>query len=161
MIKSSSLLKFKSTTFRLVIIAVCLFTGLTSFYDGSEKALVQDVVNRTNEFRKLNGLPALVMQPALNHIARKHSEDMAKSKVPFGHDGFGQRNSLAQKAIPGIRSFAENVAYGARSGSEVVSMWKNSAGHRRNMVGNYKYIGIGIAKDSKGRIYYTQIFGGQ
>lgn len=83
---------------------------------------------------------------------------MARRRVAFGHTGFAKRNALAKNKIHSIRSFAENVAYGATSGKEVVTMWKNSSGHRRNMLGNYKYIGIGIAKDSHGRIYYTQVF---
>ena len=57
-----------------------------------------------------------------------------------------------------MRTFAENVAYGANTAREVVTLWKNSPGHRRNMLGNFKYIGIGTAKDSKGQIYYTEIF---
>ena len=85
---------------------------------------------------------------------------MARKRVAFGHSGFAKRNALAKKKIHSIHSFAENVAYGATSGREVVTMWKNSSGHRRNMLGNYKYIGIGIAKDSHGRIYYTQVFAG-
>jgi uncharacterized protein YkwD len=42
----------------------------------------------------------------------------------------------------------------------VVGLWKNSPGHRRNMLGNFKYIGIGIARDRQGRIFYTEVFGG-
>jgi uncharacterized protein YkwD len=53
---------------------------------------------------------------------------------------------------------AENVAYGATTAKEVVSMWKGSSGHRKNMLGNYKYIGIGTARDKRGAIYYTEIF---
>jgi uncharacterized protein YkwD len=52
------------------------------------------------------------------------------------------------------------VAYGPTSGKEVVKQWKGSPGHRRNMLGKYKYIGIGIATDRRGHIYYTQVFAG-
>lgn len=100
------------------------------------------------------------MRQELNSIAEKHSEDMAKGKVAFGHTGFEKRSAKANKEIKGMHRFAENVAYGASTAKEVVTLWKNSPGHRRNMLGPYKYIGIGIAKDRKGRIYYTQVFGG-
>ena len=53
---------------------------------------------------------------------------------------------------------AENVAYGARTGKEAFQIWKNSSGHKKNMLGNYKYTGIGTAKDRRGTLYYTQIF---
>ena len=52
----------------------------------------------------------------------------------------------------------ENVAYGASNGKDAVNNWKNSSVHRENMLGDYKYIGIGTASNKKGVIYYTQIF---
>ena len=85
---------------------------------------------------------------------------MAKGRVGFGHGGFARRDALARKKINGIHSFAENVAYGPTTGKQVVTMWKKSSNHRKNMLGRYKYIGIGIAKDRRGRIYYTQVFAG-
>lgn len=96
----------------------------------------------------------------LNTIARKHSEDMAGGRVGFGHEGFGKRNAMANRVIKHMHDFAENVAYGPTTGTAVVNLWKNSPGHRRNMLGHYKYIGIGVAKDRQGRIYYTQVFAG-
>lgn len=135
-----------------------LGTGLTSFTTFAEKSLTDDVLSATNKFRKSKGLYALTMQEDLNEIARKHSADMASGKTGFGHGGFNKRSSMAGKKINGMKNFAENVAYGARSGEEVVTMWKRSPGHRRNMLGKYKYIGIGTAKDRKGVIYYTQVF---
>ena len=85
---------------------------------------------------------------------------MAKGKVVFGHDGFSARNTMATKKIKSLRTFAENVTYGTTNATQVVTMWKNSSGHRRNLLGLYKYIGIGIAKDRQGRLFYTQVFAG-
>jgi uncharacterized protein YkwD len=53
---------------------------------------------------------------------------------------------------------AENVAYGQLSAQAVVKGWINSAPHRKNMEGNYTLTGIGLYKDRKGVIYFTQIF---
>jgi len=139
-------------------ISLILFTSLVSFSPRRFTGLVEDVLQYTNQFRKSKGLTALTERDDLNTIAQKHSEDMAKGRVGFGHSGFSQRYEQASKMIKGFKQFAENVAYGATSGKEVVTMWQNSTGHRRNMLGNYKYIGIGIAKDAKGMIYYTQVF---
>ncbi len=140
---------------------LALFITLQSFSpDNAFSSLVDDVLSQTNQFRKSNGLPALQINAELNALAQKHSVDMANGRVGFGHSGFSKRNNMARKAIPSLHSFAENVAYGATSGKAVVTGWKNSPGHRRNMLGRYKYIGIGIAKDKRGRIYYTQVFAG-
>lgn len=146
----------------LVITITCLtlFIGLISFSPLTDANLVDDVFSQTNKFRKSNGLPELIMKDDLNAIAQKHSADMAKRKVGFGHGGFSQRESQARKKIKPMYSFAENVAYGVTTGKQVVTMWKKSPGHRRNMLGRYKYIGIGVAKDRQGRIFYTQVFAG-
>jgi uncharacterized protein YkwD len=140
------------------LLSFVLFASLASFVSFSSDKLVSDVLAQTNKYRRSNGLPPLVLREELNVIAQKHSADMASGRVGFGHSGFNQRQKQATKKIIGLRSFAENVAFGADTGKEVVAMWRNSTGHRRNMLGDYKYIGIGIAKDKNGRLFYTQIF---
>jgi uncharacterized protein YkwD len=124
-------------------------------FDGG---LNDEVVKYTNQFRKSKRLPALEMRDDLNEIARRHSDDMATGKRPFGHDGFNQRESEVQKIVQPFSEMAENVAYGATTGKEVVQMWKDSPSHRENMLGNYKYMGIGTAVDNHGTIYFTALF---
>ena len=123
-----------------------------------KEGLIEDILKYSNQFRRSKGLQALVMRSDLNAIARRHSEDMARGRSGFGHEGYQQREAQVQKLIRPFSGMAENVAYGAGSGKQVVALWKSSAGHRRNMLGNYKYTGIGAAGDRSGVIYYTQIF---
>lgn len=127
---------------------------MTMLNDG----LNEEVLKYTNEFRKSKRLPALEMRDDLNEIARSHSEDMAKGRCSFGHSGFDERELEVQKIVQPFYAMAENVAEGPSTGKEVVSMWKNSPEHRANMLGNYKYIGIGTASDAHGAVYYTEIF---
>ena len=120
--------------------------------------LAEDVLKYTNQFRKSKRLKALEMREDLNAIARSHSEDMARGRCSFGHDGYNVRVSKIKKMIKGCDGYVgENVAYGANTGKEAFDIWKNSSGHRKNMLGDYKYIGIGTARNKKGVIYYTQI----
>ena len=98
------------------------------------------------------------MRNDLNAIARKHSEDMANGRRSFGHGGFEQRQSQIKRIMKTGCTTAENVAYGARSGKDAFEIWKNSSGHAKNMLGNYRYVGIGTATNKRGVIYYTQIF---
>ena len=142
-------------SFTILAFIICIIT--TSFKAGKPSGIVDDVLTYTNEFRASKGLKALTPNEALNRIAQKHSEDMASGKVRFGHDGFSKRNAAAQKQLS-IQYFAENVAYGVPTGEAVVNLWKNSGGHRANMLGKYAQIGIGVAKDKQGRIFYTQVF---
>jgi uncharacterized protein YkwD len=132
------------------------FLLFTSFKPAPE-GLDADVLRYTNQFRKAHGLNSLSMRSDLNEIARKHSENMAKGKCSFGHSGFDQRYSKVKKIFQTCTA-AENVAYGAYTGKEAVEQWKNSSPHRRNLLGKFHYIGIGTARDTRGRIYYTQIF---
>lgn len=139
---------------------IALFISLVSFSPHSGTSLANDILSHTNKFRRSKGLSVLIVNEELNAIAQKHSVNMAKKRVGFGHGGFSQRDAQARRRIKSIHSFAENVAYGATTAKQVVTMWKNSPGHRRNMLGRFKYVGIGIAKDRQGRIYYTQVFAG-
>jgi uncharacterized protein YkwD len=120
-------------------------------------SLADDVLKYTNDFRKSKGLTKLEMRNDLNNIARKHSEDMASGRKSFGHGGFNQRSKKVENIFKTC-TIAENVAYGANNAKEAVAIWKNSSGHRKNILGNYKYIGIGTARNKQGVIYYTQIF---
>ena len=151
MLKTSPLIR--NISFRYFIL---LFFLITSSF--SKEGLNHDILKYTNQFRRSKGLSVLIMRDDLNTIARRHSEDMAKGRSGFGHTGYDQREQQVQKLIKPFHAMAENVAYGAGSGKQVVDLWKNSSGHRRNMLGNYKYIGIGTACNKQGIIFYTQIF---
>jgi len=144
--------------FIATLTCLTLFISLVSFAPDKIAGLVQDVFIQTNQFRKSKGKTELIIRDDLNNIAQKHSADMAAGRVAFGHAGFDKRNAMAKKTIQPLYNFAENVAFGASSGKEVVTMWKNSSGHRKNMLGSFTYIGIGIAKDKHGQIFYTQVF---
>ena len=83
---------------------------------------------------------------------------MASGKTPFGHSGFNDRSAYLNKKMGPITLIAENVASGQMSAGEVVDGWLHSPGHRRNIEGNFKFTGIGLARGRNGMIYYTQIF---
>lgn len=132
---------------------------LLSFGTVSDDTLAKEVLKETNQFRKSRSKKLLQWHDGLSEIARKHSEAMAKGNVPFGHKDFKVREKEARKLLEGnLSSVAENVAYGSETAVEVVTNWKNSPGHRQNMLGNFRYIGIGTAKSAEGKIYYTQLF---
>lgn len=141
-----------------IIFSIATFFSFTSGQPFTEK-LTGDVLKYTNQYRKSKGMNALEMRDDLNAIARKHSEDMASGRTSLGHSGYNQRVAKVKRTVKPCDGFvAENVAYGASNGKEAFDIWKKSSGHRKNMLGDYKYIGIGTARSKKGAIYYTQIF---
>ncbi len=147
-------------SFLLLALVSFLFTGLTGFHTKPITGLAEDLLAETNEFRRQSNLPELELSDELSAIAQKHSENMATARVGFGHGGFSKRSAQARKQLDDVISVAEDVAYGPTSASELMQLWKNSTGHRRNMLGKYKYVGIGIAKNRRGILYYTMLLAG-
>eukprot|EP01012_Entosiphon_sulcatum_P046289 TRINITY_DN62134_c0_g1_i1.p1 TRINITY_DN62134_c0_g1~~TRINITY_DN62134_c0_g1_i1.p1 ORF type:complete len:106 (+),score=6.17 TRINITY_DN62134_c0_g1_i1:33-320(+) len=91
-------------------------------------------------------------------MAQRHSSRMAKHDIPFGHTGFQDRYNGLKKELPDMTAGAENVAYGAEDAAAAVELWLHSAGHKKNIRGNYTHTGIGVVRDSEGRLYFTQLF---
>jgi uncharacterized protein YkwD len=107
--------------------------------------LEKSVFNEINRYRVSKGLPKFTLNANITRQARIHSQNMAKGKTPFSHQGFERRVN----AIP-IRysSAAENVAFNqgySNPVNEAVTGWIKSPGHLKNLKGNYNLTGIGVA----------------
>lgn len=120
------------------------------------------IVSETNKHRTT----ALIHNKESSWVSRQWSDAQA-AKGEISHDGFPAARKAALTAeFPTAKwsFYAENVAMNQSSGSDAskiakafVEMWWNSAGHKANILGNYKSIGVGVSK--KGNSYYaTQIF---
>jgi uncharacterized protein YkwD len=128
--------------------------------DEQNSELVSSVHRQVNEFRREHGLKPLSLDPTISAEAREHSTAMARSGKTISHRGFNQRLNDIRQKIP-YESAAENVA--AVSGRDdpartVVEGWKNSPEHRRNMLGDFRVTGIGVAESNNGTYFFTQIF---
>ena len=56
----------------------------------------------------------------------------------------------------------ENIAMGQPTAASVMNAWMNSPGHKANILSvNFTEIGVGVAKDASGTIYWTQQFIGK
>ncbi|MBD2328915.1 CAP domain-containing protein [Alkalinema sp. FACHB-956] len=123
-------------------------------------SLEQAVFNQINAYRKSQGLAPLVLNSTITTQARIHSQNMANKTVPFGHQGFDQRVKAIGTVIPWSGA-AENVAYNygySDPATQAVQGWLKSSGHLRNIRGNFDLTGIGVSRNAKGEIYFTQIF---
>ena len=122
--------------------------------------LEQRVHQLINQYRISKNLPPLTTNEIITQQARIHSRAMAKKKVTFGHDGFGKRVERISRSLS-YRMAAENVAYtkGYSDGAgQAVQSWLKNARHRKNIRGNYRLTGIGVAKNPEGVYYFTQVF---
>lgn len=120
--------------------------------------LNRDILYHVNVYRQKKGLAALKTLSVANEQATIHSRNMALRKTAFSHNGFEERIAIISKSAGTMTAAAENVAYGNLTASAVVKGWINSAGHRKNLEGNYTLTGIGVYRDKKRVIFFTQLF---
>lgn len=120
--------------------------------------MTADILTHINAYRKKKGLKALSTLEIADQQAALHSKNMALKKTAFSHNGFEQRIATISKKEGTMRAAAENVAYGQLSAKEVVDGWVNSPGHRKNIEGDYTLTGIGVYRDNKGVVFFTQLF---
>jgi uncharacterized protein YkwD len=119
----------------------------------------QSIINKINQYRASRGLSVLSRNISIDSQSKKHSQEMAKGKAPFGHDGFKERVQATGLAYSG--GAAENVAFNMGFGdpaTKAVEGWLKSPQHRQNIEGKYDETGIGVAVNNKGEVFFTQIF---
>lgn len=122
--------------------------------------LQREVADLVNKERAKEGLAPLKFNIELSKVATIKSQDMI-DKNYFSHTSptYGSPFDMMRSFGIKFSTAGENIAYGQRSAAEVMNGWMNSPGHRKNILSpNYDEIGVGVAKDSNGTIYWTQMF---
>ncbi len=129
---------------------------------GSLKPSEHSLLNEINAYRSRKGRSAVHTNETLSNAAQNHANYMARTGN-FSHRGEGRSTPAMRASKQGYKwtAIAENIAYGQTSVPEVVRTWANSWGHNKNMLGDFQHIGIGIATDNRGRIYWVNMFGNQ
>ena len=123
----------------------------------------QQVLDLVNAERTKRGISALTLDSNLSSVATKKSQDMV-NKNYFDHTSptYGSPFDMMKQFGISYRTAGENIAKGQKTPQEVVTAWMNSEGHRKNILTpNFTNLGVGIAKDSKGTTYWTQMFIGK
>lgn len=127
----------------------------------SEFTAAEDqVITLVNNERAKRGLGKLTKNWQLARVARYKSQDMASKKY-FSHNSptYGSPFTMMQNFGIRFSAAGENIAMGQRTPQEVMNAWMNSPGHRSNILSpTYNQIGVGMAKNSAGVIYWTQEF---
>jgi uncharacterized protein YkwD len=118
----------------------------------------------TNQEREKVGLGPLQACPTLHSSAQAHAfamsdQDFFEHENPFTGDDPSIRGEQA-----GYGPYVgENIALGYESPKAVTRGWMNSPGHRENILGDYRHLGIGIYLGRSSRygngIYWVQNFG--
>lgn len=119
----------------------------------------QEVFDLVNQIREENGLSPFVYNETLAETARAHSQDMVDRNF-FDHYNPDGQSPFDRMKANGIRysMAAENIAAGYPSPEAVVEGWMNSEGHRANILGGCKELGVGLALGGSYGYYWTQCF---
>lgn len=106
-----------------------------------------------NAFRADNGRSSLRVDRQLQRAAQAHAQDMENRRYfshqsPGGPNGDGLGDRIAASGYKACAA-AENIAQGQLTEVEVFTGWRDSPGHRRNMLGaRYADFGLGHAGDT-------------
>jgi uncharacterized protein YkwD len=117
-----------------------------------------------NDYRAQNGVPKLQVSISLTKASHWLSTDMA-TKDYFDHTDSLKRAfniRIASFGYPSSAYVGENIAAGNSTAQGTFTQWKNSSGHRANMLNsNYRVIGVARSRNPESTYgwYWTTDFG--
>lgn len=131
--------------------------------------IVSGIIERTNAFRKEEGRPPVKKNDELTKTAKYFADFMAGTDK-YGHDADGKQPAeRAKEHGYDYCLIAENIAYALNTAgfttdeltTQFVKGWKESEGHRKNMLDpDVTETGVAAARsESSGKYYAVQMFG--
>ena len=166
---------------KILFFALCFFTTFV-YGQRDPSAIVTLMVQKTNALRTAKGLAPLQPLDSLHRLAQFHSDNMAREgfyqhvdpqgRTPIdrakelgiqpwrrvGNRSIGIGENIAQ--VP----WFENVSTCGDTRSDeafaecMVQGWKNSPPHYKNIMGDYKQLGIGLQFNKDNMGLGTQVF---
>jgi uncharacterized protein YkwD len=133
-----------------------------------DSSLTGQVHHQVNAYRATKGTGPLQRHSGLDRLAHEHCEYLRKHRGTFqlsgknvSHFGFESR-ALAARELYNMHNVSENVAAATHPGNNkagvLVSLWKGSKDHHKNMLDDWTHTGIGVVVDSDGTVFSTQLF---
>ena len=137
------------TARKIAIVLVALLVMTVGMAVPAHAGAESDFLSKINASRSAAGLPSVSMHSNLVPAARNHSTEMMAAGQIY------HTSNLAGVAS-GWEALAENVGAGP-SVDSLHSAFMNSSGHRANILGDYNYVGVGVASDGD-VLWVTVIF---
>jgi uncharacterized protein YkwD len=136
---------------KIWLAAVSLVLGL------SAPALASDYAAQISAYRRAHGLSAVRLDSRLSAVALKQAQAMAASGS-ISHSAAG---SFSSRVAPLRKSrAAENIAAGFLTFAETLKQWKDSAGHRANLLmPGAKKVGVASVANAKSpyRMFWAMV----
>jgi uncharacterized protein YkwD len=134
-------------------------------WPAADASLATQVVAQVNQHRAELGLAQLTVDATLTDAATWKARHMAQYGY-VSHDDPAPpvARTAYQRALDCGYSTAgewgENIAAGQTTAADVMAGWLGSAAHRENIeLPAFRAIGVGVAADAAGQLYWAQDFG--
>lgn len=137
-----------------VVIVAFLTLGLTACQDPDTRRQEALLLDSVQNARKAARLAPLGAHAGLSDVARVQAQAMARDQRLYHSPDFANRVS---SVLPNWTRIGENVGYGS-SMDAISRQFMSSPAHRANILGNYNRVGVGVARDAKGRYWVVQVF---
>jgi uncharacterized protein YkwD len=123
------------------------------------KSYELEIFDLANSTRMQKQMDKYLYSDKCSQVAKNHCKDMIEKKY-FDHIDKDKKGPADRMTDAGIDfQFAgENIAAGQLSAIYAHEGWMNSEGHRKNILGKYKYIGVGVQFGGEYNVYYAQNF---
>jgi len=122
---------------------------------GGGEIVTGSTLPKVNDLRLEAGKPALAADYRLGRSALAHAEYMAR-KGRMSHDGFSRRMRRFGVSLPA----AENVAEGQHDVDSMFEAFTVSPQHRDNMLGQFRRLGVAVARNGDERAFWVMQFSG-
>jgi len=144
-----------------LLIAAILLCGIAIPVAAAPKTIdttgfAEEMLRLVNAERARAGLAALGSTSALNAAAQKRAEEIT---VRVSHTRPDGRDCFTVFADYGVEAShrGENLAAGYKTPAEVMAGWMKSSGHKKNILGDFNKLGVGITVKN-GTIHWVQLF---
>lgn len=124
-----------------------------------EESLEETLLGLVNQERQKNGLKELKPNEALQKYARIKSKDLSDHQY-FAHisPNLGSPLEMLSESDISFQTVGENIALGPTTSESVHTAFMNSEGHAKNVLGDYKEMGIGVYLNQEDMYYWTELF---
>jgi hypothetical protein len=138
------------TARKISIIVVALVVMTVGLALPAQAGTEGEFLSKINASRSAAGLPPVSVHSDLVPDARAHSAQMTAAGEIY-------HTSPLSAVATGWEALAENVGAGP-SVDSLHAAFMASDGHRRNILGDYNYVGIGVSQSDSGQLWVTVIF---
>ncbi len=139
-----------------ILIAGCSNLGSRGVSIGADD-YTTSALPLVNKIRKDRDLASLSPQSQARKAAAEQAVRMAKAEKMTHLIGAGDSFLSRMKRNDVPLPASENIASGQNSVEDAVEAWINSKRHLVNMIGDYRGLGVAVARSSTSRTYWAMV----